>query len=109
MARPRLPWSVIRVGLIAYARGATPAEAAAVAGCSERTLWRRLAEEPVVVLRERTPRGGALSLKERVDIQVGIELGESDSEIGGRIGRHRSTVWREIAASGGRQRYRAFK
>ena len=58
MGRPRLPWSVVRVAMAAVARGATRAEAAAAAGCSERTLQRRLAEEPVVVLRERKPRAG---------------------------------------------------
>jgi len=108
VGRQKLPWSRISVGLVAYGRGARLAAAAVAAGCSERTLSRRLAEDPVGVLRQRSPRAGAMSLEERIQIQVGIELGETDAEIGARVGRRRSTVWREVAAGGGRQRYRAL-
>ena len=56
---------------------------------------------------ERHRRDNALSQDDREEIRVGIEAGESDAVIAERIGRHRSTVWREIAANGGRRRYRA--
>ena len=109
MPYPRVPWTQMRAGLAARTRGATVAEAAVVAGCSERTLLRRLAEEPVVVVRERRQRPGALTLEERFEIQVGIRTNEADAVIGKRIGRHRSIVWRDIRANGGRDRYNASR
>jgi IS30 family transposase len=66
-----------------------------------------LGDERGAMTRERKRRPGSLSVSEREEIRVGIEVGESDEAIAARIGRHRSTVWREIAANGGRGRYRA--
>jgi transposase, IS30 family len=109
MAAPRVPVSRVRVAMGALARGATQEEAAAQAGISLRTLKRRLVDEPVVVLRDRTPRAGALTIEDREEIRVGIECHESDEAIATRIGKVRSTVWREIRANGGRARYRAYQ
>jgi len=64
-------------------------------------------DERVAMTHERKRRPGSLSASEREEIRVGIEVGESDDAIAARIGRHRSTIWREIAANGGRGRYRA--
>jgi IS30 family transposase len=108
VANHRVPWSVVRVALREVARGATYAQAAAVAGISERTVCSRVAEEHVVVLRDRKPRSGALTLEGREEIRVGIDRKEPDAVIARRIGVHRGTVGREIKLNGGRDRYRAF-
>jgi IS30 family transposase len=85
------------------------AEAAALAGVSVATLDRRVREESVVVVRNRKLRAGALTLADREQIRVGIEGGETDSEIARRVGRPRGTIWREIDRNGGRDGYRAFR
>lgn len=98
-----------RVALLALARGATVREAAKAAGISPRTVDSLISEYGRMTLRDRTPRANALSLEEREEVRVGIDRGESDTQIAARLGRHRSTIWREIRTNGGRDRYRAFR
>ena len=54
------------------------------------------------------PRPGCLSIADREEILVGIRAGASLSSIARRLGRVPSTVTREVAANGGRERYSAW-
>lgn len=105
----RLSRAVVWPALVAVSRGVTWTDAARLAGIARSSLQRYLAEDPVGVRHERVRRGNVLSLAEREEIRVGIAAGESDAVIAGRLGRHRSTVWREVRANGGRSAYRVFR
>jgi transposase, IS30 family len=110
MGRPKTSWLVAREALLALARGATIREAAELAGLGTRTVDALISEHGRMShVVSCCPRPGVLSLAEREEIRVGIGRGESDTEIADRLGRHRSTVWREISGNGGRERYRAFR
>jgi IS30 family transposase len=62
------------------------------------------------LVRRRVSRSGfRLSFEERVEIAVRVARGESDSEIARALGRHRSTIGREVKRCGKRWRYRPFR
>lgn len=109
LGRPRLGWPVVRVALEALAQGATQVEAAELAGISRTSVQRCVAEHGVGVFQKRKVRPDGLTVGEREEIWLGITRGESNSVIGARLGRHRSTIYREIKAGGGRGRYRPHR
>ena len=51
------------------------------------------------------PSAGGLTLDDRVEIRLALERGWSFEQIGVELGFHRSSVWREVTANGGRERY----
>jgi IS30 family transposase len=55
---------------------------------------------------ERVSIGGRLSLEDRTEIHAGLARGDSGAAIARRLGKHPSTVTREIAGNGGRDGYR---
>jgi IS30 family transposase len=95
-------WELVRSGM-------APREAAAVAG-ARRGGERWFAAAGGVKANGPGPVSGRyLSLAEREEIAVGLARGESYREIGARIGRPASTVSREVARNGPRERYRALR
>lgn len=109
MGRPKTSWRIERIALRAVHDGATRREAAQIAGLSVPTVIRMVRDHGGVTPRQTTPRQNVLTLQEREEIRAGLERGESYATIGEALGRHRSTIWREVEANGGRANYRAYR
>jgi transposase, IS30 family len=88
------------------AAGERPAVIAGVVGCSQRTVYR--VRRDVWSRRRISDSGFRLSFEERVEIGLGIARGESNGEIARRLGRHRSSVGREIGRCRSRGSYRPW-
>ena len=101
MGRPKTPWHVARIALLEISRGAYVREAAAAAGISVWTVEQLIVEHGRMTMRASKLREGELTLEDREEIRVGLDRNESNTEIADRIGKHRSSVWREIKRNGG--------
>jgi IS30 family transposase len=89
--------------------GETFATVAAAVGCSTKSIQRYLALTGGVKRRPRRRSALRLSLREREEISLGLAAGESLRSIGRRLVRAASTISREVAWSGSRSRYRAWR
>jgi IS30 family transposase len=89
------------------ARGATINEMAAAVNRSAGSVVNVLRPLGGVIRPELwQPCPGRLSLDDRVEIRLRLERGDSYEAIGAKLGRHRTTIWREVRANGGREAYR---
>jgi IS30 family transposase len=76
-------------------------------GRHHRTVWGHISRLRRPPVREPARSSLRLSLAEREEISRGLVAGESLRVIAGRLGRSASTISRDVAANGGRRRYRA--
>ena len=90
-------------------RGATFEAAATAVGCSTKSIQRFLAATGGLKRRLRPRSPLRLSLAEREELSRGLVAGDSFRAMAKRLGRAPSTVSREVAWSGRRDRYRAWR
>jgi transposase, IS30 family len=103
----RIPPEVRREVMRLAARGLTYKQIVAAVDVSEGSIGNVLRPLGGVIRGDMlAPTGRRLSLAERVEIRLGLERGWSFRRIGAELGRSASTVCREVAAGGGRDRYR---
>ena len=89
--------------------GETHEVAATAVGCSAKSVQRLLVKTGGVKSRAKPQSALRLSLPEREEISRGLLAGDSCRGIARRLGRAPSTVSRDVAAAGQRQRYRAWR
>ena len=83
--------------------------AAAAVGCSTKSIQRVVVRHGGVRPRSRPRSPLRLSLAEREEISRGLRSGSALRTIAKLLGRSPSTVSREVAVNGGRQKYRAWR
>jgi transposase, IS30 family len=101
----RLPADVRRKIIRLAAQGATYPEVVEQLGVSIGTVSNVLRPLGGVYRRDRPPSPHRLSVQDRVEIRIGLERGLTYRQIGVLIGRHASTVCREVNRHGGRDHY----
>ena len=89
--------------------GETFATAAAAVGCSTKSIQRFLALTGGLKRRVKKRSALRLSLAEREELSRGLVAGDSLRTIATRLGRAPSTISREVAWSGSRKDYRAWR
>src|SRR5690349_7609577 len=94
------------VAVLAGGGGAIAAGAAV--GCTSRTAYGGW-DDWLLRGRRRGHSRLRLSLAEREQISRGLAAGKTLRQIGRELGRAGSTISREVAANGGRERYRALR
>ena len=109
--RPHLTVEQRRLALRLKARGLSLREIGPQVGCSHQgvaLIVRHPSRRPVHA-DGWVPGPGRLTVADREEITVGLHAGESFTVIAARLGKATSTVSREVAANGGRSRYRAWR
>ena len=89
--------------------GGSFATVASAVGCSTKSIQRYLALTGGIKRRTRARSPLRLSLREREEISLGLSSGESLRAIGRRLSRAASTISREVAWTGSRSAYRAWR
>src|ERR1700751_742441 len=109
--RPHLMAEQRQLALRLKARGLSRREIGPQVGCSHQgvALIVRHASRRPVRADGWVPGPGRLTLADREEITLGLHAGESFTVIAARLGKAVSTVSREVAANGGRDRYRAWR
>ena len=96
-----------RAVLRAAAVGGTQISIAEVSGCSKGVVWAVMRSVGGVIRQDMLVASpGRLSMEDRVEIRIGLEREWSFTEIARQVGVSTSTVSREVARHGGRDRYR---
>jgi IS30 family transposase len=106
VAYPRLPDQVRRSVLLASLTCVSYREVAERFSISTMSVH-RIRHDPVVRAELYAKRGARLCLSDREEISLGLIRGWSFERIGVEIGRHKSTISREVGGVAGRESYRA--
>jgi IS30 family transposase len=104
----KLPPDIRREVIRLAARGATYNEIIGQLDMSVGAVANVLRPLGGVYRSPRPPSPHRLSLDDRVEIQLGLGQRETYQQIAERIGRNKSSVWREVNRNGGRDAYKAM-